>query len=103
MGSGFGEAAGGLPTGDGVQDESPPVFVVLGQVPGGIGVDAVGVLHHHGGDGKGHPLVEVGCRERSLNEPYEITRPVLERYQRYLFYYRKKDGQPLTFRRDSDS
>ena len=35
--------------------------------------------------------------ERGLQEPVEITRPVLERYQRYLFHYRKKDGQPLSF------
>lgn len=38
--------------------------------------------------------------ERGLNDPREITRPMLERYQRYLFYYRKptgKDaGSPLT-------
>jgi len=27
----------------------------------------------------------------------EVTRPVLERYQRYLFHYRKKDGKPLSF------
>ena len=32
-----------------------------------------------------------------LAEPFEITRPVLERYQRYLFYYRKKNGEPLSF------
>jgi integrase/recombinase XerD len=38
------------------------------------------------------------CGDRSLAEPSEITRPVLERYQRYLFYYRKKNGQPLSFR-----
>lgn len=38
------------------------------------------------------------CRERSLDDPREITRPVLERYQRWLFQYRKKNGQPLTFR-----
>jgi integrase/recombinase XerD len=37
------------------------------------------------------------CAERGLAEPTEITRPVLERYQRYLFHYRKKDGEPLTF------
>jgi integrase/recombinase XerD len=35
--------------------------------------------------------------ERGLTEPIEITRPVLERYQRYLFHYRKKDGTPLSF------
>ena len=28
----------------------------------------------------------------------EVTRPVLERYQRYLFHYRKKNGEPLSFR-----
>ena len=27
-----------------------------------------------------------------------MTRPVIERYQRYLFHYRKKNGQPLSFR-----
>ena len=37
------------------------------------------------------------CTERGLTEPVEITRPVLERYQRHLFHYRKKDGEPLTF------
>jgi integrase/recombinase XerD len=36
--------------------------------------------------------------EHGLKEPHEITRPVLERYQRYLFFYRKKNGEPLTFR-----
>jgi integrase/recombinase XerD len=36
--------------------------------------------------------------ERGLTEPLEITRPVLERYQRYLFHYRKKNGEPLSFR-----
>jgi|SRR5271157_2470980 len=38
------------------------------------------------------------CGDRGLAEPSEITRPVLERYQRFLFYYRKKNGQPLSFR-----
>jgi integrase/recombinase XerD len=37
------------------------------------------------------------CSERGLSEPVEITRPVLERYQRYLYHYRKKDGEPLSF------
>jgi site-specific recombinase XerD len=36
--------------------------------------------------------------EHGLREPIEVTRPVLERYQRYLFFYRKKNGEPLTFR-----
>lgn len=37
------------------------------------------------------------CSERGLQEPVEITRPVLERYQRFLFHHRKKNGQPLSF------
>ena len=36
----------------------------------------------------------VWCDERSLNDPREITKPMLERYQRHLFYYRKDDGEP---------
>jgi len=48
-------------------------------------------------------LVHIGffiqwAYEHGLQEPTEITRPVLERYQRYLFFYRKKNGEPLTFR-----
>jgi integrase/recombinase XerD len=34
--------------------------------------------------------------ERGLADPREITRPMLERYQRFLFYWRKEDGAPLT-------
>lgn len=37
------------------------------------------------------------CAERGLTRPSEITRPILERYQRHLFHYRKDDGQPLSF------
>jgi integrase/recombinase XerD len=36
--------------------------------------------------------------EHGLRDPAEITRPVLERYQRHLFYYRKQNGEPLSFR-----
>ena len=36
--------------------------------------------------------------ERGLTRPQEITKPILERYQRHLFLYRKKDGQPLSSR-----
>ena len=42
-------------------------------------------------------LFERWAMERGLTEPVEVTRPVLERYQRYLFHYRKKDGCPLSF------
>ena len=38
------------------------------------------------------------CAERGLTEPVEITRPILESYQRYLFYQRKRSGEPLSFR-----
>jgi integrase/recombinase XerD len=38
----------------------------------------------------------VWANERGLTDPREITKPILERYQRHLFYYRKKDGDPLT-------
>jgi integrase/recombinase XerD len=35
------------------------------------------------------------CEERSVVTPHEVTRPLLQRYQRWLFYYRKQNGQPL--------
>ena len=38
----------------------------------------------------------VWCDDRDLPSPREITKPILQRYQRYLFYYRKADGQPLS-------
>lgn len=38
------------------------------------------------------------CRERGLGELTEITRPVLERYQRWLYQLRKPNGEPLAFR-----
>jgi integrase/recombinase XerD len=38
------------------------------------------------------------CRERGLEHPTEITRPILERYQRWLYHYRKTNGQPLGVR-----
>ena len=39
------------------------------------------------------------CEERSLRHPSEITKPIIERYQRYLFHYRKKrDNKALTVR-----
>lgn len=36
------------------------------------------------------------CDERSLDDPKAITKPILERYQQHLYYYRKSDGQPLS-------
>ena len=34
--------------------------------------------------------------ERGIDSPTQIIRPMVERYQRHLFYYRKTDGQPLS-------
>jgi integrase/recombinase XerD len=36
------------------------------------------------------------CVERALLRPIDITKPILERWQRHLFYYRKQNGQPLS-------
>jgi len=36
------------------------------------------------------------CDERGLQNPQEITKPILERYQRHLFLYRQPNGQPLS-------
>jgi integrase/recombinase XerD len=36
--------------------------------------------------------------ERAVHRPTEVTLPMLERYQRALFYRRKPDGSPLTVR-----
>lgn len=38
------------------------------------------------------------CHTRGLTRPSEITKPILERYQRHLFLHRKKDGNPLSAR-----
>ena len=38
------------------------------------------------------------CSERGLATPREITKPILERYQRSLYILRKANGEPLTFR-----
>lgn len=35
------------------------------------------------------------CDERGIHDPKSITKPMLERYQRHLFYYRKENGEPL--------
>jgi len=36
--------------------------------------------------------------ERGLTRPQEITKPILQRYQHYLFLYRKQNGEPLSAR-----
>lgn len=37
------------------------------------------------------------CDERSIDDPKIITKPILERYQRHLFYYRQANGKALAF------
>jgi len=38
------------------------------------------------------------CEARGVTQPKEVSRSILERYQRFLFNYRKENGFPLTFR-----
>jgi hypothetical protein len=38
------------------------------------------------------------CEDRGLKRPQEVTRAVLELFQRHLFYYRRPNGLPLTAR-----
>jgi integrase/recombinase XerD len=38
------------------------------------------------------------CSERGLTRPMEVTRPVMIRYQRHLYHYRTKKGDPLSFK-----
>ena len=35
--------------------------------------------------------------ERGITEPVEVTRTILERYQKHVFEYRKSNGEPLGF------
>lgn len=37
------------------------------------------------------------CQDRGITQPAEVTKALLERYQRWLYHYRKDNGQPLTF------
>ncbi len=39
--------------------------------------------------------------ERGISRPVDVTRPMLDRYQRWLFHYRKTNGDPLSFRSQS--
>lgn len=38
------------------------------------------------------------CDQRGIVQPSEITKQIVQRYQRYLFHYRKKNGDPLSAR-----
>jgi integrase/recombinase XerD len=37
------------------------------------------------------------CGERGILRPVEVTKAILERYQRWVYHYRKADGTPLKF------
>ena len=37
------------------------------------------------------------CDDRGLSDPNGITKPILENYQKHLFYYRKRNGDPLGY------
>ncbi len=39
------------------------------------------------------------CSERAIIKPSEVTKPIMERFQRYLFHYRKPDGAPMAVNR----
>lgn len=53
-----------------------------------------GTLKYHDGNIRRFAL---WCEERGINTPQEVTKPVLERYQKHLYYYRKANGEPLSF------
>jgi integrase/recombinase XerD len=36
--------------------------------------------------------------DRGLTQPREITKPILDRYRKWLYYHRKENGKPLSFR-----
>jgi integrase/recombinase XerD len=38
------------------------------------------------------------CEVRGVLRPVEVTKPIIERYQRHLYYVRKPDGKPLSVR-----
>lgn len=40
--------------------------------------------------------------ERGVTRPTEVTKPMLDAYQRALYYRRKKNGKPLTFATQSE-
>ena len=39
------------------------------------------------------------CIAREIDRPNAITKPIIERFQRHLYYHRKRNGQPLAINR----
>lgn len=44
-----------------------------------------------------HDLLSVAERTRSITSPTQVTKPVIEAYQRHLFHRRLPSGKPLSF------
>ena len=40
----------------------------------------------------------IWCEDRELKRPEDITKPILERYQKHLLHTKKRDGKSLSFR-----
>jgi len=63
-------------------------------------LDHIEVRHYSprtvSGFGDSLALFVTWCAERGVTRPVEVTRPVLESYQRHLFWRRKPDGAPLS-------
>jgi integrase/recombinase XerD len=36
------------------------------------------------------------CDERGIAQPCQVTKPILDRYARYLYHHRKDNGEPLS-------
>ena len=37
------------------------------------------------------------CKERGISRPVEVSRPVLERYRKWIYHYRQHNGRPLSW------
>jgi len=37
------------------------------------------------------------CAARGIAQPTEVTRPIIERFQRFLYHFRRRNGNPLSF------
>jgi integrase/recombinase XerD len=46
-------------------------------------------------------LFVLWCEDRGLTKPTDVTKRLVERYQRHLFYVRKPDGKPLSLQRQA--
>ena len=78
------------------------------EVQGGFRVHLIDCLEWHrarqfSADTIKNRRIELGyfidwCEERSITNPSEVSRAMLERYRQHVFHYRRKDtGEPLSF------